>query len=55
MRSISIMKRENYPVIFDATHSVQQPGGKGHQSGGQESLYMICPKLQYQSVYLVYL
>ncbi len=35
MRSISIMKRENYPVIFDATHSVQQPGGKGHQSGGQ--------------------
>ena len=35
MRSISIMKRENYPVIFDATHSVQQPGGKGNQSGGQ--------------------
>tara|TARA_B100000575_G_scaffold261896_1_gene235911 strand:- start:2843 stop:3670 length:828 start_codon:yes stop_codon:yes gene_type:complete len=35
MRSISIMKRENYPVIFDATHSVQQPGGRGNQSGGQ--------------------
>ena len=35
MRSISIMKRENYPVIFDATHSVQQPGGKGNQSGGE--------------------
>ena len=35
MRSISIMKKENYPVIFDATHSVQQPGGKGDQSGGQ--------------------
>ena len=35
MRSISIMKRENYPVIFDATHSVQQPGGKGNRSGGQ--------------------
>tara|TARA_Y100001980_G_C14456300_1_gene239117 strand:+ start:98 stop:925 length:828 start_codon:yes stop_codon:yes gene_type:complete len=35
MRSISIMKKENYPVIFDATHSVQQPGGKGHESGGQ--------------------
>ena len=35
MRSISIMKKENYPVIFDATHSVQQPGGKGNQSGGQ--------------------
>ena len=35
MRSISIMKKENYPVIFDATHSVQQPGGRGCQSGGQ--------------------
>ena len=35
MRSISIMKKENFPVIFDATHSVQQPGGKGDQSGGQ--------------------
>ena len=35
MRSISIMKKENYPVIFDATHSVQQPGGKGNQSGGE--------------------
>ena len=35
MRSISIMKKSNYPVIFDATHSVQQPGGKGDQSGGQ--------------------
>ncbi len=35
MRSISIMKKENYPVIFDATHSVQEPGGKGNQSGGQ--------------------
>ena len=35
MRSISIMKKENYPVIFDASHSVQQPGGRGNQSGGQ--------------------
>ena len=35
MRSISIMKKSNYPVIFDATHSVQQPSGKGDQSGGQ--------------------
>ena len=35
MRSISIMKKENYPVIFDASHSVQQPGGKGDKSGGQ--------------------
>ena len=35
MRSISILKKEQYPVIFDATHSVQQPGGKGDSSGGQ--------------------
>tara|TARA_B100000963_G_scaffold353530_1_gene368357 strand:+ start:2208 stop:3035 length:828 start_codon:yes stop_codon:yes gene_type:complete len=35
MRSISIMKKENYPIIFDATHSVQQPGGKGDQSSGE--------------------
>lgn len=35
MRSLSIMKKENYPVIFDATHSVQQPGGKGSSSGGE--------------------
>jgi 2-dehydro-3-deoxyphosphooctonate aldolase (KDO 8-P synthase) len=35
MRSISILKKEQYPVIFDATHSVQQPGGKGDASGGE--------------------
>ena len=35
MRSLSIMKKENYPVIFDATHSVQRPGGKGDASGGE--------------------
>jgi 2-dehydro-3-deoxyphosphooctonate aldolase (KDO 8-P synthase) len=35
MRSIPIMKRLNYPVIFDATHSVQLPGGAGDKSGGQ--------------------
>jgi len=35
MRSISILKKEQYPVIFDATHSVQQPGGKGVSSGGE--------------------
>ena len=35
MRSLSILKKENYPVIFDATHSVQQPGGKGESSGGE--------------------
>ena len=35
MRSIPIMAKSGYPVIFDATHSVQQPGGLGDKSGGQ--------------------
>jgi 2-dehydro-3-deoxyphosphooctonate aldolase (KDO 8-P synthase) len=35
MRSIAIMKRFGYPVVFDATHSVQLPGGRGRSSGGQ--------------------
>ena len=35
MRSIPIMAKNGYPVIFDATHSVQQPGGQGEKSGGQ--------------------
>ncbi len=33
-RSISVMRELGYPVIFDATHSVQIPGGLGHASGG---------------------
>lgn len=35
MRSLPIMAQTGYPVIFDATHSVQQPGGQGTTSGGQ--------------------
>jgi 2-dehydro-3-deoxyphosphooctonate aldolase (KDO 8-P synthase) len=35
MRSLSIMRATNCPVVFDATHSVQQPGGQGDRSGGQ--------------------
>lgn len=35
MRAIPIMQRFGYPVIFDATHSVQLPGGQGTSSGGQ--------------------
>lgn len=34
MRSIVIMKKTGYPVVFDATHSVQLPGGQGGKSGG---------------------
>src|SRR5467141_2938917 len=35
MRSIPIMRRIGFPVIFDATHSVQLPGGGGDKSSGQ--------------------
>jgi len=35
MRSLPILAETGYPVVFDATHSVQQPGGQGTQSGGQ--------------------
>ena len=35
MRSIPIMAKSGYPIVFDATHSVQQPGGMGDKSGGQ--------------------
>ena len=35
MRALPIMKQTGYPVVFDATHSVQQPGGQGTSSGGQ--------------------
>ena len=34
-RSLPIMARTGYPVVFDATHSVQQPGGQGTRSGGE--------------------
>jgi len=35
MRSLSVMRATGAPVVFDATHSVQLPGGKGTASGGQ--------------------
>lgn len=35
MRALVIMKRFGFPVIFDATHSVQLPGAQGHASGGE--------------------
>ena len=35
MRSLAIMRATGCPVVFDATHSVQLPGGQGHASGGQ--------------------
>ena len=38
MRSIPIMAKNGYPVVFDGTHSVLQPGGLGENSGGQREL-----------------
>jgi 2-dehydro-3-deoxyphosphooctonate aldolase (KDO 8-P synthase) len=35
MRGLAIMRETGCPVVFDATHSVQQPGGQGDRSGGQ--------------------
>ena len=35
MRGLPQMAKTGYPVVMDATHSVQQPGGKGGSSGGQ--------------------
>ena len=38
MRSLPIMAGTGYPVVFDATHSVQQPGGMGNSSGGDREM-----------------
>lgn len=38
MRSLPIMARSGYPVVFDCTHSVQQPGGMGATSGGDRTM-----------------
>ena len=38
MRSLAIMRETRAPVVFDATHSVQMPGGLGHASGGQRDM-----------------
>jgi len=38
MRALPIMRRTGCPVVFDATHSVQQPGGQGAATGGQREM-----------------
>ena len=38
MRSLALMRDLGYPVVFDATHSLQLPGGQGKKSGGQKEL-----------------
>ncbi|MBM3335880.1 3-deoxy-8-phosphooctulonate synthase, partial [Candidatus Sumerlaeota bacterium] len=40
MRSLVIMRQLGYPVVFDATHSVQLPGGLGKASGGQREFVL---------------
>jgi len=37
MRALPVLRRTGYPVVFDATHSVQQPGGQGDKSGGERA------------------
>jgi 2-dehydro-3-deoxyphosphooctonate aldolase (KDO 8-P synthase) len=37
MRAIPVLRATGYPVVFDATHSVQQPGGQGNKSGGERA------------------
>lgn len=41
MRGLEIMRNFGYPVIFDGTHSVQQPGGRGNESGGERKFVEI--------------
>ena len=43
-RGISIMQQTGYPVVFDATHSVQLPGGSGTRSGGQREFAPVLAK-----------
>jgi 2-dehydro-3-deoxyphosphooctonate aldolase (KDO 8-P synthase) len=44
MRSLAILERNGYPVVFDATHSVQQPGGTGASSGGDRTFVPVLAK-----------
>lgn len=44
MRALPIMARNRYPVVYDATHSVQQPGGQGATSGGDRTFVPVLAK-----------
>lgn len=44
MRSLEVMKQFGYPVIFDATHSVQKPGALGSATGGNRRLAPVLAK-----------
>ena len=45
MRSLAIMRDTNCPVVFDATHSVQLPGGQGSSSGGQREFVAVLARV----------
>ena len=47
MRALPITKF-GFPIVFDATHSVQQPGGMGEKSGGQRNSFLISHEQQSQ-------
>ena len=49
MRSLAIMRETNCPVVFDATHSVQQPGGQGDRSGGQSEFVPLLARAEVSS------
>ena len=44
MRALSVMAETGCPVVFDATHSVQMPGGQGKTSGGQREFVPVLPR-----------
>jgi 2-dehydro-3-deoxyphosphooctonate aldolase (KDO 8-P synthase) len=44
MRSLPILRKLGYPVVFDVTHSVQLPGGMGDKSGGQREFAPVLAK-----------
>ena len=50
MRSLPQLAATGYPVIFDATHSVQQPGGLGGASGGQREFVPVLARQRLLSV-----
>ena len=49
MRALPIMSKFGFPIVFDATHSVQQPGGMGEKSGGQREFVPYLSSSSYSS------
>ena len=55
IRSLPIIRGMGYPVIFDATHAVQLPGGEGTSSGGQRDMVSIWRGRRWPRVWMAYL